>query len=142
MDCLCQVSVCVLVREIDILKLAPFPFFSSGYDFGYLIRLLTSCKLPDKEKDFFELLAIFFPKIYDVKYLMKSCKSLKGGLQEVADSLEVGLSRWLSCNLFIVSNFSEQLERQGTQHQAGSDSYLTGAAFFKMKQVCPVHLLT
>ncbi len=28
-----------------------------------------------------------------------------------------------------------QLERQGTQHQAGSDSYLTGAAFFKMKQV-------
>lgn len=23
----------------------------------------------------------------------------------------------------------------GTQHQAGSDSYLTGAAFFKMKQV-------
>lgn len=88
--------------------------FASGYDFGYLVRLLTNCKLPDKENDFFELLSIFFPKLYDVKYLMKSCKSLKGGLQEVADSLE--------------------LERQGTQHQAGSDSYLTGAAFFKMKQ--------
>ena len=28
-----------------------------------------------------------------------------------------------------------QLERVGIQHQAGSDSYLTGAAFFKMKQV-------
>jgi len=28
-----------------------------------------------------------------------------------------------------------QLERVGMQHQAGSDSYLTGAAFFKMKQV-------
>ncbi len=31
-----------------------------------------------------------------------------------------------------------QLERVGTQHQAGSDSYLTGAAFFKMKQVCQI----
>ena len=96
MDCLCQVSVCVLVRggyTVGVLKLASLPSFFSGYDFGYLIRLLTSCKLPDKEKDFFELLAIFFPKIYDVKYLMKSCKSLKGGLQEVADSLEVGSSK-------------------------------------------------
>ena len=65
----------------------------SGYDFGYLVRLLTNCKLPEKENDFFELLSIFFPKLYDVKYLMKSCKSLKGGLQEVADSLEVGLGQ-------------------------------------------------
>ena len=70
-----------------------YPLSHSGYDFGYLIRLLTNLKLPDKEKDFFELLSIFFPKLYDVKYLMKSCKSLKGGLQEVADSLEVGLTR-------------------------------------------------
>jgi hypothetical protein len=73
----------------------------SGYDFGYLVRLLTNCKLPDKEKDFFELLSIFFPKLYDVKYLMKSCKSLKGGLQEVADSLEVGPD-WLALALSVM----------------------------------------
>ncbi|KAJ3117334.1 hypothetical protein HDU96_007124 [Phlyctochytrium bullatum] len=30
----------------------------------------------------------FFPAIYDVKYLMKSCKNLKGGLQDVADDLQ------------------------------------------------------
>lgn len=89
--------------------------FASGYDFGYLMRLLTCQKLPEEESDFFDLMSYFFPKVYDVKYLMKSCKSLKGGLQDVADSL--------------------QLERVGVQHQAGSDSYLTGAAFFKMKQV-------
>lgn len=53
--------------------------------------MLTCLKLPDKEQSFFELLSIYFPKVYDVKYLMKSCKNLKGGLQEVADSLEVSV---------------------------------------------------
>ena len=53
------------------------------------MRVLTSCKLPDEEADFFGLMSLYFPNVYDVKYLMKSCKNLKGGLQEVADSLEV-----------------------------------------------------
>lgn len=44
---------------------------------------------------------------------MKSCKSLKGGLQEVADDLQV--------------------PRIGPQHQAGSDSLLTATTFFKMR---------
>lgn len=57
--------------------------FHSGYDFGYLLKVLTALALPDDESEFFELLLIYFPVIYDVKYLMKSCKNLKGGLQEV-----------------------------------------------------------
>uniref|UniRef100_A0A8C4VHS4 poly(A)-specific ribonuclease n=1 Tax=Gopherus evgoodei TaxID=1825980 RepID=A0A8C4VHS4_9SAUR len=93
--------------------------FHSGYDFGYLIKILTNSNLPEEELDFFEILRLFFPVIYDVKYLMKSCKNLKGGLQEVAEQLE--------------------LERIGPQHQAGSDSLLTGMAFFKMREVC-VHI--
>ena len=89
--------------------------FHSGYDFGYLLKILTNLHLPAEESEFFELLKIYFPTIYDVKYLMKSCKNLKGGLQEVADQLE--------------------LERIGPQHQAGSDSLLTGMAFIKMREV-------
>ena len=67
----------------------PSSFPCSGYDFGYLLRVLTCQKLPEDENEFFELMSLYFPKVYDVKYLMKSTKSLKGGLQEVADSLEV-----------------------------------------------------
>jgi CCR4-NOT transcription complex subunit 7/8 len=59
--------------------------------------MLTGKLLPDTENDFFELLKIFFPTIYDVKYLMKSCKNLKGGLEEVAKQLEVNF-------LFIIKN--------------------------------------
>lgn len=89
--------------------------FHSGYDFGYMLKVLTSLNLPSEEQEFFEMLKIYFPNIYDVKYLMKSCKNLKGGLQEVSEQLE--------------------LERIGPQHQAGSDSLLTGAAFFKMREM-------
>nr|NP_001163429.1 Pop2, isoform D [Drosophila melanogaster]ACZ94700.1 Pop2, isoform D [Drosophila melanogaster] len=89
--------------------------FHSGYDFGYLLKLLTDQNLPPDESEFFDLLHIYFPNIFDIKYLMKSCKNLKGGLQEVADQLE--------------------LRRVGPQHQAGSDALLTGMAFFKMREV-------
>ncbi|XP_045526663.1 CCR4-NOT transcription complex subunit 7-like isoform X3 [Pieris brassicae] len=89
--------------------------FHSGYDFGYLLKLLTDRNLPQEENDFFESLRLYFPTVYDVKYLMKLCKNLKGGLQEVADQLE--------------------LRRVGPQHQAGSDSLLTGMAFFKIKEI-------
>jgi len=89
--------------------------FHSSYDFGYLIKLLTNRDLPNSETEFLELLKIFFPNVFDIKYLMKSCRNLKGGLEEVARQLEI--------------------ERYGPQHQAGSDSLLTGLTFFKLKEM-------
>jgi len=88
--------------------------FHSGYDLGYLIKLVTCLPLPKKQADFFETVKVFFPCIYDVKYMMKSCRTLKGGLQDLADDLQV--------------------DRIGPQHQAGSDSLLTLQSFFKMKE--------
>ncbi|CAG8577080.1 289_t:CDS:2 [Rhizophagus irregularis] len=88
--------------------------FHSGYDFGYLLKVLTCSPLPAEESEFFDLLRTYFPCIYDIKYLMKSFKNLKGGLQDIADDLQVS--------------------RIGPQHQAGSDSLLTATTFFKMRQ--------
>lgn len=88
--------------------------FHAGYDFCYLLKILTNTKLPEEEKQFFHFLRLYFPVIYDVKHLMKSCKNLKGGLQEVSEQLEIA--------------------RIGLQHQAGSDALLTGMTFFKMRR--------
>lgn len=55
-----------------------------------MMKLLTCKDLPNEESEFFDLLHVYFPSIYDIKYLMKSCKTLKGGLQDVADALQVG----------------------------------------------------
>ena len=81
----------------------------SGYDFAYLLKVLTAQNLPSEESEFFDLLKLYFPNIYDVKYLMKSCKSLKGGLQEVAELLEV-------CSFMKFFNFVDKLCGQNTVH--------------------------
>ena len=87
--------------------------FHSGYDFGYLLKLLTCQNLPVSESDFFNLLRVYFPTVYDIKYLMKFCNNLHGGLTRLAEMLEV--------------------ERFGSCHQAGSDSLLTSSTFRKLK---------
>lgn len=89
--------------------------FHSGYDFGYLLKLLTCTPLPAEEAAFFELLHTYFPCIYDEKHMMRDCgDGIKGGLNYLADQIQV--------------------KRVGPMHQAGSDSLLTAAVFFKMKQ--------
>jgi CCR4-NOT transcription complex subunit 7/8 len=89
--------------------------FHSGYDYGYLLKVLTCQPLPKEEADFFDMLKLYFPCVYDIKYLMKSCENLKGGLQKVSESLNI--------------------MRIGPQHQAGSDSLLTAHTFFKMRSL-------
>jgi len=104
----------LITSGLCLLKDVHWIGFHSGYDFGYLLKMLTNKRLPDEENLFFDDLTDYFHKIYDVKYLMVPCEPLKGGLQEVADQLEV--------------------QRIGQQHQAGSDSLLTGKTFFKIQK--------
>ncbi|KAJ6428282.1 hypothetical protein OIU84_023662 [Salix udensis] len=88
--------------------------FHSGYDFGYLLKLLTCQNLPDTQAGFFNWINMYFPTLYDIKHLMKFCNSLHGGLNKLAELLEV--------------------ERVGISHQAGSDSLLTACTFRKLKE--------
>ncbi|KAL3379384.1 hypothetical protein AABB24_000210, partial [Solanum stoloniferum] len=91
--------------------------FHSAYDFGYLIKVLTGCKLPGVLTEFLKLLKVFFgEKVYDVKYMMMFFPYLHGGLDRVAETLM--LNRLV-----------------GNSHQAGSDSLLTWHVFQKVKQV-------
>nr|KJB06631.1 hypothetical protein B456_001G037000 [Gossypium raimondii] len=87
--------------------------FHSGYDFGYLLKLLTCRSLPDSQTGFFKLIKLYFPMVYDIKHMMKFCNGLHGGLNKLAELLEV--------------------ERVGVCHQAGSDSLLTSCTFRKLR---------
>merc|ERR1719419_133787 len=80
-----------------------------------LLRYYRRKKCHLKRRAFFQILRAYFPRLYDVKYLMKSCERLYGGLQKVSADLAV--------------------KRVGKLHQAGSDALTTGLVFFKMRKL-------
>lgn len=91
--------------------------FHSAYDYGYLLKILTTTELPMEEKEFFGLLKTYFPTIYDIKYMtsLLDGHQFMGGLQKLADDL--------GC------------QRLGAEHQAGSDSLLTMSAYAALVKV-------
>jgi CCR4-NOT transcription complex subunit 7/8 len=111
--------------------------FHSGYDFGYLVKIMHCKALPEDEVEYRRLLEIYFPAIYDTKFMVKSAQRFqtvngdvplsnaalnilqslgnKGGLEHLAEELGV--------------------KRMGTPHTAGSDSLLTGKCFWEMRRI-------
>jgi CCR4-NOT transcription complex subunit 7/8 len=95
--------------------------FHSAYDFGYFVKVLTRVSLPGDMNDFLKIVRVFFGnKVYDMKYMMRFCNSLYGGLDRVARTLNVS-------------------REVGECHQAGSDSLLTWHAFQRMRDLYFAH---
>ena len=88
--------------------------FHGCYDFGYLLKLLIVNPLPESEKEFLELCNEYFINYYDIKTMVKRMDNLQGGLNKIAQNLEV--------------------LREGKTHQAGSDSVVTIDVYFKLKE--------
>jgi CCR4-NOT transcription complex subunit 7/8 len=80
--------------------------FHGGYDFAYLIKVLTGLSLPARVCEMLDYVDLFFPRRCDMKYLLRD--TYRGGLQTLAT-------------------------RRGSVenlHQAGTDAALTRDAFF------------
>ncbi|GAD91868.1 CCR4-NOT core complex subunit Caf1, putative [Paecilomyces variotii No. 5] len=110
--------------------------FHSGYDFGYLMKIMLCQPLPDDEEEFHKLLNIFFPSLFDIKYLMKHA----GRNQAVNDSPLTPAAAQILTNLGQKSGLQDiadelGVKRVGIAHQAGSDSLVTGEIYWKMRQL-------
>lgn len=89
--------------------------FNGFTDFAYLLRQILNMNLPEEESDFIDLLNLYFHEYYDIKILSLVNENLKGGLNKIAQQLNV--------------------ERFGLVHQAGSDSLVTADVFFQMENL-------
>ena len=86
--------------------------FNGLSDFAYLLKLLIGESLPNNSNDFLDLMKLYFPNAYDIKYLINENELYTGGLNKIANELNI--------------------ERKGEVHQAGSDSLITSQVFFKL----------
>jgi CCR4-NOT transcription complex subunit 7/8 len=74
--------------------------FHSGYDYAYLLKTSTTQELPADEKSFFEMVKIYFPTIYDIKFMTSLC-----------DGHFVGFRDWLMIWAIHVLDLSTRLDR-------------------------------
>lgn len=76
------------------LVLLPNVYWSSfhcGYDFGFLISLLTNNAMPNSKQDFLKLLNYYFPNIFDLKIISKNYLGNPkiNSLDNLADELNI-----------------------------------------------------
>ena len=88
--------------------------FHGVYDFAYFLKYSTNLLLPESELNFFDMLKLYFPNYYDIRYLVRYNDEFRGSLSKLGQELNVS--------------------RIGTKHQAGSDSLITSEIFFKLKK--------
>lgn len=63
--------------------------FHGIYDFAYFLHILMGSDLPTSYEEFDTMRRVFFPHVYDVKALIMECKELNGGLNRIAQQMNV-----------------------------------------------------
>ena len=86
--------------------------FQAGYDIAYLVKLVSAQPIPKTDAEFEEVVRIYFPHYYDVRFIMQSVLPVVGSLETLAREMGV--------------------VRSGSMHQAGSDSYVTLLTFYEV----------
>lgn len=106
--------------------------FHSGYDFGYLIKLLSDDALPSEQSEFFELVSMYFPKLWDIKFLLRHAQRMRATNRLPAEGARIVDSLGQKSGL---QDLADELgcQRVGAAHTAGSDAWLTGAVYWAMK---------
>lgn len=106
--------------------------FHSGYDFGYLIKLLSNDALPMEQTNFSDLVKTFFPMLWDIKFLLRHAQRIRNNGRLSADGMRIVDALGSKSGL---ADLAEELgcQRIGNPHTAGSDSWLTGSVFWAMK---------
>lgn len=121
-----------LVLDADVKWIS----FHSGYDFGYLMKLMICKPLPDDEATFHEYLEKFFPSLFDIKFMLKHASARQMVNNNAPLSQEASLILTKLFSKSGLQDIAEELSvtRIGQAHQAGSDSLLTGQVYFEMKK--------
>ena len=107
--------------------------FHSGYDFGYLLQILSCQPLPEDEADYRTLLDIFFPSLYDIKYIVRAINRAGSVNDSPLTSRSADLLNTI-CSKTNLGDIAKELNiaRVGQVHHAGSDALLTGRVFFEL----------
>lgn len=106
--------------------------FHSGYDFGYLVKLMYPALMPKDDEEYLEFVKIWFRKIYDIKYLLRYTqqRARNGTTHQQAVDIVTALGQRSG-----LQDLADELgcPREGQQHTAGSDAWLTGAVYWAMR---------
>ena len=66
--------------------------FHGSSDFAYLLRMVLGEELPSSIDDFYRTMKIYFPCLYDLKYIIKDVLELKDvGLAKLSYEIGVGM---------------------------------------------------
>lgn len=117
-----------LVLDPDVTWLS----FHSGYDFGYLVKMMARKQLPENEEAYLDIVRIWFPRIYDIKYLFRHAQrqNQRGILNQQASAIINALGQRSG-----LQDLADELgcQREGRAHTAGSDAWLTGMVFWAIR---------